>query len=283
MIGRLFHAARLEAGKLVRLRTVWVGFLAILAACLLGVFAVEVGARLAGIQKADRSGEAVVERPSGHLAWVKGGRLGQGVALFLLVALAATSLPRESELGTWRILLVRPVRRHELLLAKWGVLALATLVVFVAVALVSGLGAFLLFGLDDVKYPAIDKVYRTASVMTSHVLLAHAVSFLPFLALVTAAYAVGAWLDRTGPAVVAGLSLMIAGEIADLFWPRLQPFLPGFYRVYGFHIMGYWGQAIPTEQWKWPIVLAGQALSLGLLLLFMGGAILWFRRKAILS
>lgn len=119
---------------------------------------------------------------NGFLVLAASMRAGVVVAAILLLLFASTLLAGEGTAGTFRMVLVRPITRTDLILAKAGLLLLLVVAALLAISLVSGALGFLVGGYGDyvdVRYGQVD---YTAGELARTVLLSLSLAPLALLA-----------------------------------------------------------------------------------------------------
>lgn len=210
---------------------------------------------------------------------------------FLLVVIAGTfagdSVAGDAAWGNLRYLLMRPVPRGRLLVAKAIVSAVliwaATILVAVA-ALVAGV---VLFGAHSVRVPGFSALVGggnfapgfvlSRSVLLERVGIATAYVAFGFTALLALGTLFSTLTDTAASAIGATIGVYIVSEILDG--------ISQFGRVrYGFptHYLDSW-QSMFTDNRFSHDMIAGIVVQLVYLVVFGGIALAWFRRKDIRS
>jgi ABC-2 type transport system permease protein len=140
--------------------------------------------------------------------------------VIVLLILSGSAVAEEAAQGTLKTLLVRPVRRTELLVAKalatWGWAVLLLVVAVLAAALAGELTK----GLYDVQDPDFGVVKHTFGVMLDYTLLATALTAAPLLALTGLGLLATCLSDHpghaTGGAIGALFLLSAVAGVSDL-------------------------------------------------------------------
>jgi ABC-2 type transport system permease protein len=289
MIDRFYRCLRAEATKLWRQRLPWVGLVLVVVVT---AFAAWINAEMA----TDSHGAAALPRNAFRFFAI-GLRYGFAMSVFFLVLTAGLAVAGESGQGTLKMVLVRPVRRSEVLLAKAGVVgqyaAVLLLVVAVTAALVGGAVTQSDFG--DVIDPQYDDpenpyVYVEAGDMWGHLLLALGLLVLPLLAAGMLGLTVSVLLENpgiaSGTAVIVFLALeIIAGFFAGrpaarYFFNHYMPTFSddSYVAILRGNAEGMSDAIWPEDLWVWN--LACPALTMVVLLTV---SLIVFRRKAILT
>ncbi|MBI3267819.1 MAG: ABC transporter permease [Planctomycetes bacterium] len=202
MTRRVLNLVRVEVFKLSRQPLVYVVLgLAILVTCLTALLGAP--SSLSGFQALARS-------------W----QFGTQAAAVSLLILGSLSLASETNQGTLRTVLTRPIARSELFAAKAVallLLSLATLAV-IAVAGIVLVGVQKGFG-DVTGVSTIDKgyVYYRFAAMVGYTAEALALSILPLLAIGFFGLLVSAFVENAGAAVATAVLLYLPlGVVAEL-------------------------------------------------------------------
>ena len=274
MQGHAWGPLRREWTKLLfqrRSYLIWVGMLAI-------PFLASVAIKLAGNGPNANEGPAFLSRVLGNGMYVPLASLSALLPFLLPMAasmVASYMVAGESELGTLRIILLRPVKRWSMILAKWVVAMLYLAVGFLLVLAGGVLFGSLFFGL----HPMVTLSGTTLSV--AHGLGLTGLVFLYGLAamscMVSLALLFSVITDSSLTALIATVVVYIVVQIVIAFsyFAWLKPWVfPNYFLEY----VNFFRDPI---NWT-PIVKGLEAFaswSAGLTLL----AYLWFRRKDVLS
>ncbi len=121
MIGRVLRLVAFEWRKLFARRFTWIALAIVALAAALSPAAGQILQTAEQLTK-QRAGD--VEQLSGWAAFAGGMLFGTRVATFVLLILAGSAIGEEAQQGTLKTLLLRPVRRIEVLLAKMAALSL---------------------------------------------------------------------------------------------------------------------------------------------------------------
>jgi ABC-2 type transport system permease protein len=153
---------------------------------------------------------------NGYLVLAAGFRAGMIVAAILFLLYSATMLAGEGTAGTWRMLLVRPVTRTDVLLAKTTVLFLV-IVAFVIVLAATGWVAGLVVGgygdYVDVRFGQVD--YTSAELATVAV---KCIALAPLALLAVAAFGLfcSSLFDNSSTAITAAILAGLAAAAMNL-------------------------------------------------------------------
>ena len=188
---------------------------------------------------------------------------------------AGDAVAGESQAGTLRYLLLRPVRRSRLVLAKYAS-TMTLLAALVVVTLVAGVAAgAVVFGLGPL--PTLSG--STLSLSDGLVRIVAAGFFM--LAALSGIASVGLFISTrtdSGPgATVATIVIAIASQILDQI-PSLRA-IHGFLPTHGW--LGFTGLfRFPID---WAPLRAGLTVSAAYTVLFLGAALIGFRRRDVTS
>jgi ABC-2 type transport system permease protein len=216
---RLLRCFRAELTKLWRQRLPWVGLgLAIGVTALAAWMNAEVVPEL--------QGAAAVPRNAFRFFAI-GLRYGIAMGGFFLVLVAGLMVSAETGQGTLKMVLVRPVHRSEVFLAKVLTVFQYALVLLLAVSLTAALVAGACPGSDfgaviDPQYsdPANPYVYTGAEEMWGHLFRAVALLILPLLAAGAVGITVSVLFENPGVASGTAVVSFLGLEIVKVFLER---------------------------------------------------------------
>jgi hypothetical protein len=211
----------------------------------------------------------------------------------LLIALVGGDMiAGEANMGTLRLLISKPISRSHLLLSKFLATTVYTLLLLIWMAFLSLLVSLMLFGPGDlmvfqseviVQIPASDVFWRYLAAFGFAAIAMTTVAALSFLLSLFAENSIGP--------IVAAMSIIIVFTILttmDLpLFVSMKPFL------FTSHMLGWKGffdiqatpgnSAIPGSIENTPAIIRSAMILLGHIVLFVGAAIVIFRKKDVLS
>jgi len=205
---------------------------------------------------------------------------------FLLVViaglLAGDSVASDSAWGNLRYVLMRPVSRTKLLIAKGAVAALLIWACVALVALTALVAGIIAFGSHPVTVPAASGgALSTFTLSTSTVLVRVAVGTAYVAFGFTALLAIGTFMstltDTPTGAIGATIGVYIVSEILDGI-DQLGEIRYGFPT----HYLSAWQTLLTENRWSGDMA-TGVIVQLAYLVVFGTAAIVWFRRKDIRS
>ncbi|HEY5154178.1 MAG TPA: ABC transporter permease subunit [Acidimicrobiales bacterium] len=212
------------------------------------------------------------------------------MSAFLLVViaglLAADSVAGDAAWGNLRYVLMRPVGRARLLVAKAAVAGFLIWACVLLVALTALAAGFIAFGSHPLNVPAVPGgAGRAASAgfqLATSTLLVRVVIVTAYVAFgFTALLALGTFFstltDTPTGAIGATVGVYIVSEILDGITQlgNIRYGLPT-------HYLDSWQPMFTQNQYPHDM-LAGLAVQVGYLIVFGAAAIVWFRRKDIRS
>jgi ABC-2 type transport system permease protein len=201
---------------------------------------------------------------------------------FLLVVIAGTlagdSVAGDAAWGNLRYLLMRPVRRGRLLLAKAfvaGVLIWACTILVAAAALVAGAAAF---GVHSVSVPIIAGGFQldTATLLLRTVIATGYVAF-SLTALLALGTLFSTLTDTATSAIGASIGVYIVSQILDSITQFGQ-----IRYAFPTHYLNDWQPMFTANRYP-SDMLVGVGVQLAYLAIFGTAAVVWFRRKDIRS
>jgi ABC-2 type transport system permease protein len=199
---------------------------------------------------------------------------------FLLVLIAALfagdAVAGEAAWGNLRYLLVRPIRRPQLLGAKLGVSALLALAATVLIAVIGLTAGGIAFGWSGVSVP-LSGLSQSAGQLLWNVVLATLYVAWSLAAVVAVAFFVSTLTDVPSGGVGAGIGLYIVSQILDSISSvgSIRYALPTHY-LDAWNVL-FFGRGPNAD------MLRGILLQLAYVVVFCGLAFWRFERKDILS
>jgi ABC-2 type transport system permease protein len=211
--------------------------------------------------------------------------LGVASAFLLVVIaglLAGDSVASDSAWGNLRYLLMRPVSRTKLLVAKAAVAAVLIWACVALVALTALVAGVVAFGAHPVTVPAVaGSTLGTFTLSTTTILVRVGVGAAYVAFGFTALLAIGTFMstltDTPTGAIGATIGVYIVSEILDGI-SQLGEIRYGFPT----HYLTSWQPLLTENRWSGDMV-AGLVVQVAYLVVFGAAAIVWFRRKDIRS
>jgi ABC-2 type transport system permease protein len=208
---------------------------------------------------------------------------------FLLVVIAGTfagdSIAGDSAWGNLRFLLMRPVGRGRLLVAKAFVAGVLIWVATILVALAGLVAGVILFGSHPVVVPTISpggrafiSVFRLSTgVLLWRTVIATAYVAFGFTALLAMGTLFSTLTDTPASAIAATIGVYIVSEILDAISAlgRIRYAFPT-------HYFDSWSSMFTQSRFSHDMI-AGIIVQVGYFVVFGGAALVWFRRKDIRS
>jgi len=204
---------------------------------------------------------------------------------FLLIVIAGTiagdSVASDANWGNLRYLLMRPVSRTRLLIAKMFVAGTLIWLCTIVIALAGFVAGVVIFGYHDVTVPGIGGVFGgfhlTTGALLVRVLVATGYVAFGFTALLALGTLFSSMTETAASAIGATVGVYIVSEILDSI-DQL-----GVLR-YGFptHYFGAWETMFTDNAYSRDMV-TGIIVQVAYMVVFGGLAIAYFRRKDIRS
>ena len=208
------------------------------------------------------------------------------MSAFLLIIIVAIfggdAMASDAAWGNLRFVLMRPVGRVKLLAAKLGVAALVSWAAVLTVTLVGLVAGGIAFGWHPLDAPRFENghltlVHQSVADLILHLALATAYVSWMLTGLLAFTFFLSCLTDSPAGATVTGVGLYITSQILDAIQPlgSLRYVLPT-------HYFDAWRELI-FQGHATSDMARGALLMLGYILLFVGLAVWWFRRKDVLS
>jgi len=200
--------------------------------------------------------------------------------VIVLAIFAGTAVASEANWGNLRALLVRPIPRGRLLTAKLTTATLLGVIAAALVVLTGTLGGILAFG----WHPLTDgSIHQSAPNIVGNLALGTLYVFWSLSPVIAIGFMVSTLTDSASGAVFAAFGFYVVSTILDAITQ-----LPSWFRVaLPTHYLDAWQKLFPSgrHNGSGPTadMLRGTLLPIAYVLLFLGFAWWWFRRKDILS
>lgn len=212
----------------------------------------------------------------------------------LLVALVAgDAVAGEANMGTLRLLLTRPVSRTRFMLTKFAACVIYTVLLLVWMALLSLLLSIFLFGTNDMvitRNDVVEQIQRSDVLWRYIAAFAYAAVALTTVAAL--AFLLSVFADNSIGPIVSTISIVIVFTILSemqipVYDTTVKPWLftshmlawKGFF----YSKSDAEGQAIRGSIENLPAIMRSLAILIGYITLFVGSAIVIFKKKDILS
>ncbi len=212
------------------------------------------------------------------------------LAAIFLVALGALQFSSEATHGVLRLVLPKPIRRGEWVLAKALCLSLATVLLLALIVAVAGAVVAALHGFQEIRDKTFQEVvHRARDAMFRDVGLAVALLLPPLMAAALFGFLCSTLVDNAGIAVaVAVVVYLVIHAAVQVGFHHPGPYngLPVFFSSFlGWPIdaIDQFSRGIYTYRWKPHHLALNVAVPFGYWLAQLVAAWLWFRRKDVLS
>ena len=212
----------------------------------------------------------------------------------LLVALVAgDAIAGEANMGTLRLLLTRPVSRTQFILMKFAACVIYTLLLLVWMALLSLFLSIFLFGTNDMiiaRNDVVEQLQRSDILWRYFAAFAYAAVALTTVAAL--AFLLSVFADNSIGPIVSTISIVIIFTILSemeipIYDTTVKPWLftshmlawKGFF----YSKSNGQGEAIKGSLENFPAIMRSMSVLLAYIVLFVGSAVMVFRKKDILS
>lgn len=217
MIARLARLVLFEWQKLIARRLAIVALVLVALAAAISPLA----GHVVDVAQALSSGKSApaTEFQNGWTTLASGVRSGLFLVTVTLLVFAGSSVAEEAQQGTLKALFLRPLRRTELLLAKWIALSGFAIVLLLVMTATAALAGELRFGFGPVVDPAYPDAptSRTVAYMLSYTVPALLLVIPGLVAVVAFALLFSCAIDHAGYSVGAAVaSFLLLGALAAL-------------------------------------------------------------------
>jgi ABC-2 type transport system permease protein len=275
---RLIRVIRVEVFKLFHQKLFY------LAVAVPAFMALATGLGLKVFERVDRLAGGPALPVNGFYCLASAVKNGLGIASIFLLVFAGSLLAKESELGTLKSVLTRPVRRIEVLLGKLVTLALLTLVVLIVLQLAGLAVGGLFFGygpIRDVQHE--EYIYYSLAEMERDVLKASLLAFPPLFALSTLGLLLSSLTDESFVAVGTSAGIYLFFEVLTWLFEGLRPYFCNYYIKFPFDVVLGHAQGLTEFYWKTSEITGSLICSLFYVLVFVVLSAVSFCRKNVLA
>jgi len=201
-----------------------------------------------------------------------------GAGTIAMLAFSGTLVASETDSGTLKNILVRPVRRHEFILAKALSLLFYCLLIVVVTAVLSMAAGAIFYGMGDISIQETGEVYRTRGDMLFNMGVSYAMDLLSIYTVGCMGLLLSVIINNAGWAVITALVA---------YFPVM--FLKNFDFFSGWVFPAYMdlGQnilremvAVKSKTWT-PDIYSFLAVNLITVAVFLALALLIFRKKEV--
>lgn len=194
------------------------------------------------------------------------------VVLFCLFM--GDAIASESGWGNLRFLLTRPIARGKLLAAKFTVAALLAALVTMLVSISGLIAGGIAFGFKGIDVPIIG-IHQSAGALIAHLLAATLLAVWGLAGIAAFAFMLSTMTDNAAGAIFGAVGFYIVTSILGAI-DSIGPMRYGFPTYYG----GAWSDYVlfgrfTDDMWR------DLLIQIPYLIVFVGIAVWWFRRKDI--
>jgi ABC-2 type transport system permease protein len=198
------------------------------------------------------------------------------VLLVVMALFAGDAIAGEASTGNLRYQLLRPIGRGRLLTAKLVIAASLALVTTIALMLTATIAGGIAFGFEPIQFQAFFVDQSTGNLLI-HIGMATGFVTWSLASVVAFGFMVSTMTDSpaaaAGAAVGLGITSQILGEIESL--GAIRDYLP--LRYFDAWTGLFWSDRVPDD------VYSGLLQPLPFIVVFLGIAWWWFRRKDVLA
>jgi len=307
MFSRVINLVSIELSKLVHQRIFYIALVFIILTVVISVF-VESGSREKAVEGLTQAETTQGRADGGFVPLCSACVNGFKLAIIFLLIFGSLSLSSEASSGTLRMILIRPFRRSELLIAKTLTLIMVVIIIMALVELLSLTLVDSFYGLGPVVDPDfVYKPYVTKQVMSRYALYSFVLVLLPLIAVISFGLFLSTLIENTGLVVALALLIYLILDyfVIELF-PEVAPYLFPYYNnlyfktlsnisfyqdlteIWRFRVIDGWLGLIkeeseritdPVRQW---VIIKSIIIPLGYSILFFISSLIIFRKKDIL-
>lgn len=198
---------------------------------------------------------------------------------FFIALVAGDLFAGEGTAGTYRMIIVRPIKRDLIVISKFVAGFIYALIFIIFFALISTVPSIIFLGTGDLIIPLDKIVVLQSSDILWRFVLAYVASFVAMSVVVSLAALFSSFVNNAIGPIVGTMAVivifLIIGELPFEFFEKISPFLFTKYMTVWLDFFDY-----PVD---WFEVLKSLAVLIGHTLLFFFVTLITFRKKDILT
>jgi ABC-type transport system involved in multi-copper enzyme maturation permease subunit len=240
MITRVWTITKIELHKLSRQKIVYGGFFLVITVVVISVLA-------------EKSLEGDSLSPvNGFGPLLSGGMNGFKMAAFIILVLGGLLFASETTFGTLKTILIAPVRRSDLILAKVLTVIISALILTLLIEFISFFLAWVIYGFAPVTDPTFSEmVHLSKKDMFIYMAYAFLHIVLPLIAIGLMGLLISTLVENAGIAVAVSIVLYLVFDflIIELF-ENLSSYLFNYYLNYYLAALKNISEGVMQEVWK---------------------------------
>jgi ABC-type transport system involved in multi-copper enzyme maturation permease subunit len=201
-----------------------------------------------------------------------------GAGTIAMLAFSGSLVAAETDSGTLKNVLVRPVKRHEFILAKAAALFVYCLVIVIVTALLSMLAGALFYGLGDLAIPETGEVYRTRPEMLMNMGVSYLMDLFSIYTVGCMGLFISVAINNAGWAVITSLVVYFPVMFLKNF-EFMSPWIFTSYMDLGQSILREMA-VVKSKAWT-PDIYSFFAVNILTAIVFLSVSLLLFRRKEV--
>ncbi|MFH1227043.1 MAG: ABC transporter permease subunit [Planctomycetota bacterium] len=239
MIPRIWRLIKIELFKLSRQKLTYIAVLIIILTILGTIFLTKSETGINSFSLLSR-------------ALLSGLRIG---ALFILI-IGCLSIASETTSGTIKTVLISPIHRSELFLAKAITLIIITALITLLIETIAYTAVWLGFGLSDITDPTFkDYIYIHKAEMLRYTVYTFFMVFLPLISISFFGLFISSVVENAGIAVAVGILLYIFMDYFIIgLLPRVAPYIFIYYLDYFPRTLADLSEGILGQIWKFTTI-----------------------------
>jgi ABC-2 type transport system permease protein len=277
MLSRVLTLSRIEIYKILRLKYAYL----LVVFVVLNAFLVGLGSRIFPefIAAIRGGGSGAVFDGYTFASIIASGTFSSaGAGTIAMLAFSGSLVSTETDSGTIKNILVRPVKRTDFILSKAAVLFVYCLLVVIVTAVLSIASGALLYGMGNITIAETGEIFRTRPEMLGNLGISYSMDLLSIYTVGCMGLFLSVLINNAGWAVITALVVYFP----IMFLKNFQAFSPWIFTAYmdlGQNILREMA-VVKSRTWA-PEVYYFLAVNVGSIFVFLGLSLFIFKRKEI--
>jgi len=201
-----------------------------------------------------------------------------GAGTIAMLAFSGSMVASETDSGTIKNILVRPIRRHEFILAKALALFIYCLLLVVLMTALSMAAGALIYGMGDISIAETGEVFRTRGEMLRNMCISSTMDIFSIYAVACLGLLVSVMIKNSGWAVITALVLYFP----IMFLKNFEVFSPWVFTAYMDLGQNILREMVVVKSRTWlPELYTFFAVNIATVFVFLAASILIFSKKEI--
>ncbi|MFH0889190.1 MAG: ABC transporter permease [Planctomycetota bacterium] len=243
MCSRIWTLTKIELYKLARQKFFYIAFFLVMAVVIVSV--------LSELFSSDKTAQI-----NGFSTLILGCLNGFKISAFLILIMGSLLFASETTLGTIKTILVAPIRRSELIIAKVITVIILALLFTLLIESISFISSWTIYGFADITDPTFpDIIHLSKSAMLLYIAYTFIHIILPLITIGLMGLFVSTFIENAGIAVAISIIVYLIMDtfIVGLF-ENLSTYLFNYYLNYYLATLKDISEGVLQEIWKFKVI-----------------------------